>query len=81
MSAKGRTGGVYRTEFAIGEVVYFRLADEPKPGLVCRITLGPMGESYAVTWDDYGETHHFAIELTRDRAECGLGHGDGDEPE
>lgn len=62
-----RRGGVFRTDYDLGEVVYLKLADEPKPGMICRISILPGGEAYHVTWGDYAETTHYAMELTRER--------------
>jgi hypothetical protein len=50
--------------YSLGEVVYHRLAESPRRGLVTGIQLRPTGCSYLVTWPDQGELAHYAMELS-----------------
>jgi len=50
--------------YDIGDVVYHRLADERRRGLVTGVLLRPTGQSYLITWPDQGESSHYAIELS-----------------
>ncbi len=56
--------GVILFYYVIGDVVYHRLADERRRGIVTGILVRPTGQSYLVTWPDQGETAHYAFELS-----------------
>lgn len=53
-----------RVEFDFGDIVFLRVNEERKPGMVTRITLTKTGITYAVTWQGGSETWHFGYELT-----------------
>lgn len=50
--------------YDLGDVVYHRLAESPRKGLVTGVLLRPTGHSYLVTWPDHGELAHYAMELS-----------------
>jgi hypothetical protein len=50
--------------YALGDIVYYRLARERLPGLVTGIKLTPQGLSYLVSWPDHQEHQHYEMELS-----------------
>jgi hypothetical protein len=55
---------IIRLDYDIGDVVYHRLADERRRGLVTGILVRPSGCSFLITWADHVESTHFAMELS-----------------
>jgi hypothetical protein len=51
-------------DYAIGDVVYLRVRDEPVRGMVVRLTYFPGGFLYGVTWGNGNDTFHYGIELS-----------------
>ena len=54
-------------EFALGDTVYHRCKTDPEMGLVTGILFQPDGHVFLVTWPDFCERQHYAIELTREK--------------
>ncbi len=54
---------IRQTPYWIGDIVYLRVADEKRRGMVTGVMFR-QGETYAVTWPDGNEKWHAAIELT-----------------
>lgn len=54
-------------KFDLEEIVYLRTDDEAK-GMVTGIIYRPNGTMYIVAWGTENEQHHYACELTRDKA-------------
>jgi hypothetical protein len=52
------------TKYWLGDVVYLRVNDECKPGMVTGVNIRPSGTLYAVTWRGGSENLHFELELT-----------------
>lgn len=54
----------FESEFWFGDVVYLRVHDEPRKGMVSRVQLSPGGSVlYTVTWGDRTDSYHYAAEL------------------
>ena len=65
------------TLYWLGDLVYLRVNDEPKPGMITRVTFAASGSYiFAVTWRGGTETWHFECELTAeyvpDNGMCGV---------
>lgn len=52
------------TAYWVGDIVYMRVNQEQKPGMVTGISIRPNGFCYMVTWRGGGETYHYECELT-----------------
>lgn len=49
----------------IGDVVFLRVNEERKPGMVTKVSIcGGGGVLYAVTWRGGAETYHYECELS-----------------
>lgn len=53
------------SNYWLGDVVFLRVNEDRKPGMVTRLTICANGAiSYAVTWRGGNETFHYDCELT-----------------
>ncbi len=59
-----------KSRFRIGDIVYHRLRDEPRRGMVTGIFVRPTAVLYYVTWPDGQENCHHEIELTGEFVPC-----------
>jgi len=50
--------------YDLGDIVYHRLADERRKGMVTGLKIDPGGAMYYVTWPDHMEHQHFECELS-----------------
>ena len=61
---------IIETEYSLGEIVYLRMREDKKQGMITGVTIRPGKDgstmSYNVTWGDTAETMHYSIELTRE---------------
>lgn len=55
------------THYWLGDIVYLRMADEPRRGMIACV-LARLGGSfiYDVAWGNAQETRHYAEELSRE---------------
>lgn len=53
-------------DYAIGDVVYLKMRDDPIRGIVNGYHVRPESILYAVSWGDGNESIHYAMELSRD---------------
>ena len=53
--------------YDLGDVVYHRLAEERRKGLITGFTITPDGHFYFVTWPDHSEHRHYGL-----RAQLGI---------
>lgn len=54
----------FTSRYGIGEVVYLRLRDEQKRGMVTRVLFRPDGVMYETSWADAASSWHYEIELS-----------------
>ncbi len=53
-----------KPKYWIGDIVYLRVCDECRRGMVTGVMIRPEAELFAVTWASANETFHSACELT-----------------
>ncbi|HMF38294.1 MAG TPA: hypothetical protein VKF17_16745 [Isosphaeraceae bacterium] len=51
-------------DYWLGDIIFHRIAEERKRGMVTGINICPDGLYYWITWSDGHETKHYPIELT-----------------
>ena len=55
-----------KIQFHIGDIVFSRVVSDAG-GMVTGYEVSPNGYIYLVSWDDFGERRHYAIELTQEQ--------------
>jgi hypothetical protein len=57
---------VIHPEFELGEVVYLRVGEEDRRGMVtCYRVTADGGMVYGISWGDRQDREHYAVELSR----------------
>ena len=54
-------------KYSIGDVVYLRVDDESRAGMITGVLMRLHGYVYYVTWGDRSETIHMEVELTAEK--------------
>lgn len=55
----------FTSRYGIGEVVYLRLRDEPKRGMVTRVQFNGVA-LYEIAWADASSSWHYEVELSNE---------------